>query len=253
MTDNRKIVIEVTNASLLFPIMRSKSLLFRDLFFGRWKKLKTKKHYKALDNLTFEVRSGEVLGIVGPNGSGKSTLLKLIAGIYVPESGVVTANGIISLLAGLGAGFQSNLSGRDNIMLSGSIYGFSVDELKKLTPSIIEYSGVEEFIDQPLRTYSSGMRARLAFSITSHIEPDILLIDEVIAVGDSAFKKKSMNRIKELAKGKSTIIIVSHSQSLLNIICDRIMCLDNGRLDCITDDKEFAINRYHDLSNSSKN
>ena len=185
-------------------------------------------------------------------GAGKSTLLRLIAGIYVPENGAVKTYGKISLLAGLGAGFQSNLTGRENIMLSSSIYGFTKEQILEMTPSIIDYSGIESFIDQPIRTYSSGMRARLAFSIVSHIEPDIILIDEVIAVGDASFKKKSMARIKELASSDSTVIIVSHSQSLLKMICDKIICLDNGKLDCFTEDKDHAISRYHELSKKNK-
>jgi len=252
MSKDAGTAVELVKASLQFPVMRSKILLFKDIFFGRWRRLNDNSKYLALNDVSFTVKGGEVVGIIGPNGSGKSTLLKLIAGIYVPESGKVTTNGDISLLAGLGAGFQSNLTGRENIFLSSSIYGFSNREISEMIPSIIEYSGIEQFIDQPIRTYSSGMRARLAFSIVSHIEPEILLIDEVIAVGDSSFKKKSMSRIKELANGKSTVIIVSHSQSLLEMICDRIICLNNGVIDCDTIDKKYAIERYHELSKVNK-
>jgi len=248
LTEETEIAVALENASLEFPVMKSKTVLIKDFVFGRWKNIVNKKTYLALDQINFQIKRGEVIGIVGPNGAGKSTLLRLIAGIYVPETGIVKTFGKISLLAGLGAGFQSNLTGRENIILSGSIYGFSREEVIGMIPSIIEYSGIEEFIDQPIRTYSSGMRARLAFSIVSHIEPDLLLIDEVIAVGDSSFKKKSMARIKELASSDTTVVIVSHSQSLLKMICDKIICLDNGKLDCFTDDKDHAISRYHELS-----
>jgi len=252
LSENKEVAVTLENVSLEFPVMKSKTLLLKDFIFGRWKNLVNKNTYLALDDLNLEINKGDVVGIVGPNGAGKSTLLRLIAGIYVPEKGQVITVGKISLLAGLGAGFQSNLTGRENMILSGSIYGFSREEVIDMIPSIIEYSGIEEFIDQPIRTYSSGMRARLAFSIVSHIEPDLLLIDEVIAVGDAAFKKKSMARIKELAASETTVIIVSHSQSLLKMICDKIICLDNGLLDCYTDDKEYAIERYHALSNKNK-
>jgi len=245
--------IEVEDISLDFPVMKSAPLFFKELLLGKWKDLGKRKYFRAIDHLSFKIKKGEVLGIIGPNGAGKSTLLRVLAGIYVPEKGRVKTRGRVSLLAGLGAGFQSKLTGIDNIFLSGSIYGIPNNELKKLVPSIIEYSGIESFIDRPLRTYSSGMRARLAFSIVSHMEPDIMLIDEVIAVGDSSFKKKSMSRIKELASGESTVVIVSHSQSLLSIICDRILCLHNGHLDCLTEDKDYAIERYHELSITNKN
>ena len=252
MKEELDTAVALEEVSLEFPVMKSKSLLVKDFVFGRWKSILNKKTYLALSDLSFEIKRGEVIGIVGPNGAGKSTLLRLIAGIYVPENGSVKTYGKISLLAGLGAGFQSNLTGRENIMLSSSIYGFTKEQILEMTPSIIDYSGIESFIDQPIRTYSSGMRARLAFSIVSHIEPDIILIDEVIAVGDASFKKKSMARIKELASSDSTVIIVSHSQSLLKMICSKIICLDNGKLDCFTEDKDHAISRYHELSKKNK-
>ena len=252
MKEQLDTAVALEEVSLEFPVMKSKSLLVKDFVFGRWKSILNKNTYLALSDLSLEIKRGEVIGIVGPNGAGKSTLLRLIAGIYVPENGAVKTYGKISLLAGLGAGFQSNLTGRENIMLSSSIYGFTKEQILEMTPSIIDYSGIESFIDQPIRTYSSGMRARLAFSIVSHIEPDIILIDEVIAVGDASFKKKSMARIKELASSDSTVIIVSHSQSLLKMICSKIICLDNGKLDCFTEDKDHAISRYHELSKKNK-
>lgn len=243
---NNEVALRVEAASLSFPQSSKNQIL--DIFRGNFRKVFSKKKFKVLDCISLEVKKGEILGIIGPNGAGKSTLLRLLAGIYVPEKGRVLTKGKISLLAGIGAGFQGNLSGRENIYLSGSIYGFSNSKLKVLEQSIIEFSGIESFIDQPLRTYSSGMRARLAFSIASNLQPEILLIDEVIAVGDSSFKKKSMARIKEMVDGDCTVVIISHSQSLLSMICDRILCLHKGKIDCITEDKEYAIERYHELS-----
>ena len=152
------------------------------------------------------------------------------------------------LLAGLGAGFQANLTGRENIFLSSSIYGMEKADVKRLEESIIGFAGIQDFIDRPLRTYSSGMKARLAFSIASHLEPEILLIDEVLAVGDSAFREKSKNRIINMVKGDTTVVLVSHSEPTLRDLCDRVACFSDGKIDCISEDADIAIQRYHELS-----
>lgn len=248
MSNENTTSIVIDSVSLDFPVMYNSSLQIRNLFKGNFRKIFKREKFTAINNLSFNVEKGEVLGVIGPNGAGKSTLLRLLSGIYVPSAGKVLTRGNISLLAGVGAGFQANLTGRQNIFLSGSIYGIPKKELKRLEQSIIDFSEIEKFIDQPLRTYSSGMKARLAFSIATNLKPDILLIDEVIAVGDSSFKKKSMAKIKEMVASDCTVVIISHSQSLLEMICDRILCLHKGRLDCLTDDKKFAVNRYHELS-----
>jgi len=156
------------------------------------------------------------------------------------------------LLAGLGAGFQPNLTGRENISLSASIYGMGASEIRSLTESIIGFSGIVDFIDRPLRTYSSGMKARLAFSIASHLEPEILLIDEVLAVGDSAFREKSKRRIINMVKGDTTVVLVSHSETTLRDLCDRVACFSDGKIDCLSEDAVEAIERYHVLSGLKK-
>ena len=248
MKNSDNIAIKVDQICLDFPMLGKSSNHFINLFTGNFKKIFSLDKFPAIKNLSFEVKTGEVLGVIGPNGAGKSTLLRLLAGIYVPTKGNISIKGNVTILAGVGAGFQANLTGRENIYLSGSIYGIKKDKLKKLEDKIISFSEIREFIDQPLRTYSSGMKARLAFSIASTLEPEILLIDEVIAVGDSSFKKKSMERIKQMVASEATVVIISHSQSLLEMICDRIICLDKGAIDCITEDKKFAISRYHELS-----
>ena len=204
--------------------------------------------YRAVNKISLDIKQGEVFGIIGPNGAGKSTLLRMMAGIYAPDEGSLKVRGRVSLLAGLGAGFQRNLTGRENISLSGSIYGISKDELHELIPSIVVFSGIGDFIDQPLRTYSSGMRARLAFSIASHLSPEILLIDEVLAVGDSAFREKSKNKIMEMVKGEATVVIVSHNAAILREICDRVVCLDKGNISLLSSDVNEVIQRYRDLS-----
>ena len=241
-------VISLENVILDFPITKSSQTFLKEIFTRRAKKSKMGNFYRAVDNISLEIKKGEVLGVIGPNGAGKSTLLRIIAGIYAPDKGNLSVRGQVSLLAGLGAGFQRNLTGKENIFLSGSIYGISKFELNELMPSIIEYAGIGEFIDQPLRTYSSGMRARLAFSLTSHISPEILLIDEVLSVGDSSFKEKSMARIMEMVKGEATVVMVSHNAGILRDICDRVVCLNNGKIDTISDDINEVILRYRELS-----
>ena len=198
---------------------------------------------RALTDITWRLLDGEHWQITGPNGSGKSTLLRLIAGIYAPDEGSVRTRGRITLLAGVGTGFNRELTGRENIMLMGSIFGFNQEEMIRMTPSIIAFSGIEDFIDEPLRTYSSGMRARLGFSIISHMEPNILLLDEVMSVGDYDFRKRSRERIEEMVRGDATVVIVSHSANLLRDLCDRIFYLDDGNF-TTGGDKEVAIAQY---------
>ena len=180
---------------------------------------------------------------MGANGSGKSTLLRVIAGIYAPDEGSVRVRGRVTLLAGIGTGFQLDLTGRENIMLTGSIYGYSKMEISKMEEEIIEFSGIREFIDQPIRTYSAGMRARLGFAIVSNLEPDILLLDEVMSVGDTDFRQKSRNKIEQLIKGDATVVIVSHSKSIIKSMCDRVFAIEDGKI--ITDGSiETALEYY---------
>lgn len=245
--------MKLENAILLkdvvldFPISRTGPSFLKEKLT-----LRTKSHranfYRAIDNINLEIQKGEVFGIIGPNGAGKSTLLRVMAGIYAPDQGSLLVKGRVSLLAGLGAGFQRNLTGRENISLTGSIYGISPDKLTHLVPSIIVFSGIGAFIDQPLRTYSSGMRARLAFSIASHLSPEVLLIDEVLAVGDTAFREKSKKKIMEMVKGDATVVIVSHNAAILREICDRVVCLNKGKIDTLSDDVNLVIQRYRELS-----
>ena len=236
--------IELEGVSLDYPKYKSGGGLLREMITGRFRsKRNANSWHRALNQLDLCVKRGEVVGIIGANGSGKSTLLRLIAGIYAPDEGTVRTRGRITLLAGVGAGFNRNLTGRENIMLTGSIYGFSDEEMKNLSPSIIDFSGISDFIDEPLRTFSSGMRARLGFSIISHMEPSILLLDEVMSVGDYEFRKQSRARIEEMVRGDATVVIVTHSISLIRDLCDRAFCLENGSF--ITDgDIETAIEYY---------
>jgi ABC-type polysaccharide/polyol phosphate transport system ATPase subunit len=186
--------------------------------------------YTALDNVSLEFKEGEVVGLVGRNGAGKSTLLRVIAGVYRPDRGMAKRAGRVSLLAGLGVGFNGNLSGRENIYVYGAILGHSRAVMDKLLDGIIDFSGLHEFIDQPLRTYSSGMKARLGFSVASATRPDILLIDEVLAVGDADFRERSTTRIKEMMNEAGTVLIASHSLGLLKEVCNRAILLDKARV-----------------------
>ena len=241
MTD---IAIQLEGVSLDYPKHKSGGGLLREVLTGRFRKTRDEASWhRAVDNLDLTVNRGEVIGIMGPNGSGKSTLLRVIGGIYAPDEGTVRTRGRITLLAGVGTGFNRELNGRENIMLTGSIFGFDYKEMTEMSQSIIDFSGIENFIDEPLRTYSSGMRARLGFSIVSHMEPNILLLDEVMSVGDHDFRKRSRARIEEMVRGDATVVIVSHSANLLRDICDRIFYLEAGNFK--TDgDKESAIEQY---------
>jgi ABC-2 type transport system ATP-binding protein/lipopolysaccharide transport system ATP-binding protein len=239
--------IKLNNVVLDFPVSRTGPAFLKEILTRRTRR-DDLNFYRAIDDVSLQIRKGEVFGIIGPNGAGKSTLLRMMAGIYAPDEGALRVEGRVSLLAGLGAGFQRNLTGRENIALSGSIYGISPDELYQMVPSIVVFSGIGEFIDQPLRTYSSGMRARLAFSIASHLSPDVLLIDEVLAVGDSSFREKSKRRIMEMVKGDATVVIVSHNAAILRDICDRVMCIADGKIDLVSDDINLVIERYRELS-----
>ncbi|WP_340690505.1 ABC transporter ATP-binding protein [Hydrogenobacter thermophilus] len=183
--------------------------------------------FEALRDVSFEVYRGETFGIVGKNGAGKSTILGLIAGVLKPTKGEVMVKGKVYPLLELGAGFHKDLSGRENILLNGVLMGMTRREVMKKMDSIIEFSELREFIDQPLRTYSSGMVARLAFSVVAHLDPDILLVDEVLAVGDVNFQKKCLRKMEEFKNKGVTIIFVSHSPEDIRSICDRVMWIDN--------------------------
>ncbi len=239
--------IELEGVSLDYPKHKSGAGLLREVLTGRFRKSRdSTAWHRAVNGLDLKVNRGEVVGIMGPNGSGKSTLLRVIAGIYAPDEGTVRTRGRITLLAGVGTGFNRELTGRENIMLMGSIFGFNQQEMLDMTPSVIDFSGIEKFIDEPLRTYSSGMRARLGFSIVSHMEPNILLLDEVMSVGDHDFRKRSRTRIEEMVRGDATVVIVSHSANLLRDLCDRIFYLKDGKFR--TDgDKEEAIEQYQSV------
>lgn len=189
--------------------------------------------YEVLKDISFEVCKGESFGIIGKNGAGKSTTLGLIAGVLKPDSGRIIVNERISPLLELGGGFHPELTGRENIILNGVLLGMTRAEVSRKIDEIIEFSGLEDFIDQPLRTYSSGMYARLGFSVVAHLDPEILLIDEILSVGDIEFQKRCLDKMLGFKKSGVTIVFVSHSMGDIEMICDRAMWLGEKRIQLI--------------------
>ncbi len=241
----RKSAIQVDNITLRFPRTKSGWRLIKHSLMGRLGPMsRDDRYFTALKDISFEIEEGEVIGIIGRNGAGKSCLLRVIAGIYRPDSGTSKASGKISLLAGLGLGFNPNLTGRENVYLYGSILGHSNRTMDELMDSIIEFSELHAFIDEPLRTYSSGMKARLGLSVASAVKPEILLIDEVLGVGDVEFKERSKERIQEMVRDAGAVVLVSHSFNLLKQICNRMIMLEKGRIKAIGE-PEYVIDVYY--------
>jgi lipopolysaccharide transport system ATP-binding protein len=212
---------------------------FKTFLFNLPKALKQMHSYKflALKGIYFEIQKGETFSIIGRNGAGKSTILGLIAGVLRPSSGRVIVNGRISPLLELGAGFHHELTGRENIVLNGVLLGQTKAQIIKRIDEIIDFSSLKEFIDQPVRTYSSGMLARLGFSVVAHLDPEILLIDEILAVGDMEFQRKCLGKIMEFKRRGVTIVFVSHSMEDVKAISDRVMWINNHQVELIGDAK----------------
>ena len=234
------LAIKVSNLTIRYKNLVSYSLRNSLLKFNKTKK----EDFVAVNDVSFEVPKGQILGIIGKNGSGKSTMLKALAGIFSADEGSIeTFGNSVSLLA-IGVGFQKELSGRENILLSGLLLGFSEKEIRNKVDDIIEFSGLGKFIDMPVRTYSSGMHSKLAFSITAMLETDIMLIDEVLSVGDQRFKKKSYEKMQSLIEDKTrTVVIVSHNISTLRNLCDNVMWMHDGKIMGIGEANEI-LNKY---------
>ena len=194
----------------------------------------------ALDHVSFTVNKGEVVGLIGHNGAGKSTILKVISGILKPTSGTVKTNGNIVPMLELGSGFDMELTGKENIFLNGAILGYSEEFLLEKYQEIVDFSELGQFINIPIRNYSSGMLARLAFSVAAVVDPEILIVDEVLSVGDSSFQEKSKNRMLELMGGGTTVLFVSHSIPQIRDICDRVVWLDHGKVKMIGSAEEVC-------------
>jgi ABC-2 type transport system ATP-binding protein len=200
----------------------------------------------ALRNVTFHVAQGESLGVIGPNGAGKSTLLQVLAGIITPSEGAVEVEGHVSSLLTLGVGFDQDLSGVDNIRLAGAFMGMPHRDVEDRLEAIVEYAELGQFIDAPIKTYSSGMRARLGFAIATSVDPDILLLDEVLATGDAAFREKSKQRVLELVGGAKAIVLVTHDMTWVQEYCTRAMLIEQGRIVKMgPPDEVVAVHRDH--------
>jgi len=186
--------------------------------------------FHALNNISLTIQKGDVIGIIGENGAGKTTLLKVISQVLYPDKGSIKINGKVSSLMSLGAGFLPTLSGRENIYINGVFLGLSRKELDQRIDNIIQFSGIEDFIDTPIRYYSSGMKARLGFSIAVHTDPEILVVDEIIAAGDKEFRQKAQDKMKEFMMKAKAIVIASHSMKLLKQLCNRCLWLEKGKI-----------------------
>lgn len=227
---SRSIAIDVDSVTQRFRVIHERPDTLRELFSRFFQTQVSYHDLEAVSNVSFEVCRGEMLGIIGRNGSGKSTLLKLIAGIYKPTAGTVRVEGSIAPLLELGAGFHAELTGRENILLNGLLLGYSKREMKNREASIIEFAELGDFIDAPVKQYSSGMYTRLAFSVATEVNPDILLVDEILAVGDMPFQQKCFERLNQFRRAGKTILFVTHSAQQVLSFCNRVVLLENGKM-----------------------
>ena len=221
-------MIEVNNVSVRFRMTNDKVSSLKEYVVQLLRGKIQYAEFEALKNVTFEVKKGEVVGLIGHNGAGKSTILKVISGILRPTEGHVSIGASVVPMLELGSGFDMEMTGRENIFLNGAILGYSEEFLKEKYDEIVAFSQIGEFIDIPLRNYSSGMITRLAFSIATVVEPEILILDEVLAVGDAAFQEKSRKRMMELMSGGTTVLFVSHDLSQIRTMCNRVVWIDHG-------------------------
>ena len=230
---NRKIAVDVRDVSMHFNMASENINSLREYLTKLTKKQLFYKYFVAFQKLSFQVKKGEIFGIVGTNGSGKSTLLKMIAGVLTPTTGNIVTHGKIAPLIELGAGFDAELTGRENIYLNGAILGYSQEFLDEHYDEIVDFAEIGEFIDMPLKNYSSGMVSRIAFAIATAVKPDILIADEILSVGDFRFQEKCMNRIQGLMEKGATILLVSHNVDQVRSICNRALWIEKGELKII--------------------
>ena len=239
-------MIHVKNVSMKFNLGIDKGYSIKLLFISLFnKKYRRKKEYfSALNNISFDIKPGEVIGLIGSNGAGKSTLLKVVSGVMKPTTGKVIVNGAISPMIELGAGFDQELTARENIYLNGAVLGYSKKFINGKFNEIVEFSELKDFLDVPVKNFSSGMTAKLAFSIATVVNPEILIVDEILSVGDIKFQEKSKNKMMEMINGGTTVLYVSHSLESIMELCNRVIWLDHGEIVKIGDAKKICKEYY---------
>ena len=237
--------IDVQDLGVRYNLRLTRKNTFRRTLasFGRRDETQTDRAFWALRGVSFRLVHGEALAVIGPNGAGKSTLLQALAGIITPSEGVVDVRGHVSSLLQLGAGFDQELTGRENIVLAGAFMGIDHRDMEERSARIIDFADIGQFIDAPIKTYSSGMRARLGFSIATSVDPDILLLDEVLATGDQVFREKSRTRVLELARGAKAIVLVTHDMNWVTEFCNRAMLIEAGHV--VAEGEPAEIVRIH--------
>lgn len=241
------VVIAVENVTQRYRVIQERPDTLRELFTRFLRHESEVYDFEAVRDVSFTVRGGEMLGIVGRNGSGKSTLLKVVAGVFRPTMGKVKVTGTIAPLIELGAGFHGELTGRENILINGLILGYSKKEMLHREQSIVDFAEVGDFIDVPVKQYSSGMYMRLAFAVATEVDPDILIIDEILAVGDFAFQQKCKERLLDFRRRNKTILLVTHSASDVTDLCDRAILMDQGNM-LFDGNPEEALGMYRSIS-----
>ena len=235
-----KSIIEVNNVSMRFKMTKERIFSLKEYFIKFVKGELVFEEFRALTDVSFSVKKGEIFGIIGYNGAGKSTMLKVISGIMNPTSGYIKVEGVISPLIELGSGFDMELTARENIFLNGYILGYSKKFIKEHFDKIVEFSELEEFLDVPVKNFSSGMVARLGFAIATIVQPEILIVDEILSVGDFKFQEKSENKIKEMLASGTTVILVSHAINQIEDICTKVLWLEHGRVRGYGNTKEIC-------------
>ena len=228
-----KTIIQVNVVTMSFRMNNDRILSLKEFVTTALRGKLEYNDFTALNHVSFNVKKGETLGLIGHNGAGKSTMLKLISGILKPTKGSISVHGNVVPMLELGSGFDMDLTGRENIFLNGAILGYSENFLKSKYDEVVAFSGLEQFIEMPIRNYSSGMLARLAFSVASMVEPEVLIVDEILSVGDADFQEKSKARMLELMGGGTTVLFVSHSLEQIREMCDRCIWLEHGQVKVI--------------------
>jgi len=242
------VVIKIKNATVRFNIASEKIDNVKEYFVKLVKRQLHFREFLALKNINLEIKKGEAWGIVGSNGAGKSTLLKLICGVIAPDSGSLEINGKISPMLELGAGFDPQLTAGENIYMQGALLGRSRSFMKEHYDKIVAFSELADFLDMPIKNYSSGMQARMAFAIATVVDPDILIVDEVLSVGDAAFQRKCVNRINEMLQGSTTLLLVSHDNSIVKQLCKKAVWIRKGEVVMSGDSSEVcdAYEKYYE-------